>query len=53
MTESSFASLHNKLNFLLEDHGVTDFDETGLDLASPCSLQAKVNVLRSAHEAGH
>lgn len=49
MTESSFASLHSKLNFLLEDHGVTDFDETGLDLASQDSLHAKVNALCGAH----
>lgn len=29
MTEPGFASLHSTLNFLLEDHGVIDFDESG------------------------
>lgn len=49
MTESTFARLHKKLNFLLEDHGVTDFDESGLDLGSQISLHAKADALCTAH----
>lgn len=49
MTDITFASLHEKLNFLLADHGVQDFDESELDLESVSSLHAKANALCSAH----
>ncbi|MFD6729135.1 hypothetical protein ACFWB5_11075 [Corynebacterium xerosis] len=49
MAEVTFASLHEKLNFLLKDHGVHNFDESGLDLESVSSLHAKANALCSAH----
>src|SRR5699024_507957 len=49
MTEPTFTSLHSKLDFLLQDHGVSDFDASGLDLASNDSLHAKANALCSAH----
>lgn len=49
MTDITFASLHQKLNFLLTDHGVQNFDESELDLESVSSLHAKANALCSAH----
>ena len=49
MTEETLKSLHEKLDFLLRDHGVTDFDASGLDLESYASLHAKANALCSAH----
>src|SRR5690554_6367950 len=49
MTDLTFAKLHDKLNFLLTDHGVKDFDETGLDLESVASMHAKANALCAAH----
>lgn len=49
MSQTTFADLHGKLNFLLKDHGVEDFDESGLDLESYSSLHAKANALCSAH----
>lgn len=49
MTEGTLDSLHEKLDFLLRDHGVTDFDASKLDLASYESLHAKADALCSAH----
>lgn len=49
MTEVTFASLHEKMNFLLKDHGVENFDESDLDLESVSSLHAKANALCAAH----
>lgn len=49
MTEVSLTDLHQKLDFLLRDHNVTDFDASGLDLESYASLHAKANALCSAH----
>lgn len=49
MTDITFANLHEKLNFLLADHGVQNFDESELDLKSVSSLHAKANALCSAH----
>lgn len=49
MNNVTFASLHEKLNFLLEDHGVENFDESALDLESVSSLHAKANALCAAH----
>ncbi|APT85847.1 hypothetical protein ACTXN7_10970 [Corynebacterium flavescens] len=49
MAEVTFASLHEKMNFLLKDHGVENFDESDLDLESVSSLHAKVNALCAAH----
>lgn len=47
MAEVTFASLHEKMNFLLKDHGVENFDESDLDLESVSSLHAKANALCS------
>lgn len=49
MTEVSLTNLHQKLDFLLRDHNVTDFDASELDLESHTSLHAKANALCSAH----
>ncbi|WP_022870092.1 hypothetical protein [Yaniella halotolerans] len=49
MTDVTLDSLHEKLNFLLRDHGVTDFDASSLDLESYTSLHAKADALCSAH----
>lgn len=49
MTDITYASLHEKLNFLLDDHGVHDFDGSGLALESVSSLHTKANALCSAH----
>ena len=49
MTEATLDSLHEKMDFLLRDHGVTDFDASKLDLESYDSLHAKANALCSAH----
>ncbi|GAA4478604.1 hypothetical protein GCM10023190_20290 [Enteractinococcus fodinae] len=49
MTDVSMTTLHQKLDFLLEDHNVTDFDASNLDLESHTSLHAKANALCSAH----
>lgn len=49
MTDVALSSLHQKLDFLLRDHGVTDFDASDLDLESYASLHAKANALCSAH----
>lgn len=48
MTDT-FASLHEKLDFLLDDHGVHDFDDSTLALEEVSSLHAKANALCSAH----
>lgn len=49
MTEETLHSLHDKMDFLLRDHGVTDFDASKLDLESYDSLHAKADALCSAH----
>lgn len=49
MTNVTFSSLHEKLNFLLTDHKVHDFDESGLNLESVSSLHAKADALCAAH----
>ncbi len=49
MDDVTFASLHGKMNFLLEDHGVKDFNESALDLEAVSSLHAKANALCTAH----
>lgn len=49
MTDTTFADLHEKLNFLLDDHGVRDFDDSALDLESVSSLHAKADALCVAH----
>lgn len=49
MTDVSLHSLHSKLDFLLQDHGVLNFDDTLLDLDSVTSLHAKADALCSAH----
>lgn len=49
MTNITFASLHEKLNFLLADHQIHDFDESGLNLESVASLHAKADALCAAH----
>lgn len=49
MAEASFTRLHEKMNFLLKDHGVENFDDSGLDLESVSSLHAKANALCAAH----
>jgi len=49
MVDVTFASLHERMNFLLKDHGVENFDESGLDLESVSSLHAKANALCTAH----
>lgn len=48
MTEVTFQTLHQKMDFLLKDHGVT-FDDSGLDLESNDALHAKANALCEAH----
>lgn len=49
MADGNFIALHEKLNVLLADHGVADFDESELELNSLSSLHAKADALCAAH----
>lgn len=49
MPDVTIATLHEKMNFLLKDHGVENFDESDLDFESITSLHAKANALCAAH----
>lgn len=49
MSDVTIESLHERMNFLLKDHGVENFDEASLDLESISSLHAKANALCAAH----
>ena len=48
MNEHNYEKYHEKLNFLLKDHGV-EFDESQLDLNTVESLHLKVDDLCRAH----
>jgi hypothetical protein len=49
MTHVSYATLHEKLDVLLEELGVSDGDASGLNPESAASLHAKVDALCVAH----
>lgn len=49
MADGNFIALHEKLNALLADRGVEDFDESELELNSISSLHAKADALCAAH----
>ncbi|MDN5816602.1 MAG: hypothetical protein L0K07_07225 [Yaniella sp.] len=48
MSGSTYMRLQNILNFLLDDHAVSDFGESTLDIESFESLHAKADALCSA-----
>ena len=48
MSRSTYMHLQNILNFLLDDHAISDFGESTLDIESYESLHAKTDALCSA-----
>lgn len=52
MTESRFASLHSKLNFLLKGHKV-QFNASEMDPTALDTVEAEVDAIVSAHKTGH
>jgi hypothetical protein len=49
MDKNTYAEINEKMDFLLEDHGV-DFDNSNLDLESLDTLHRKADALLSAHK---
>lgn len=50
MTPVGYATLHEKLDVLLEELGVPDIDISGFNPESAASLHAKVDALCAAHD---
>lgn len=48
MSEVTYMNLQKKLDFLLDDHAISDFGESDLDIESYESLHAKADALCSA-----
>lgn len=49
MADGNFITLHEKLNELLAQNSMEDFDESELELNSISSLHAKADALCAAH----
>lgn len=49
MADGNFITLHEKLNELLAQNSMEDFDESELELNSVSSLHAKADALCAAH----
>lgn len=48
MSEVTYMDLQKKLDFLLDDHAISDFGESTLDIQSYASLHTKADALCSA-----